>query len=56
MVALAGPATFPNAASPEEEGGGGDDDDIFAELRTTRCTSWQYELRQLERVNQLPTT
>ncbi|KAK4194476.1 putative white collar 1 protein [Triangularia verruculosa] len=27
------------------------DDNIFDELKTTRCTSWQYELRQMEKVN-----
>ncbi|KAL1836089.1 hypothetical protein VTJ49DRAFT_4927 [Mycothermus thermophilus] len=33
-------------------GGDGDDgDDLFAELKTTRCTSWQYELRQMEKDN-----
>ncbi|KAL2163732.1 hypothetical protein VTH06DRAFT_5791 [Thermothelomyces fergusii] len=42
--------TYPRSAaeSDDEEG-----DDIFAELRTTRCTSWQYELRQMEKVNRL---
>ncbi|KAK6080045.1 white collar-1 (GATA zinc finger) [Seiridium cupressi] len=46
-------------------GGGGDvppgtqdkalasDDNIFDELKTTRCTSWQYELRQMEKVNRI---
>ncbi|KAK9783534.1 putative White collar 1 protein [Seiridium cardinale] len=46
-------------------GGGGDvppgtqdkalasDDNIFDELKTTRCTSWQYELRQMEKVNRV---
>ncbi|AEO67697.1 uncharacterized protein THITE_2049533 [Thermothielavioides terrestris NRRL 8126] len=37
------------AAGREEE----DDDDIFVELKTTRCTSWQFELRQMEKVNRL---
>ena len=27
------------------------DDNIFDELKTTRCTSWQYELRQMEKMN-----
>jgi PAS domain S-box-containing protein len=31
----------------------GEEDDIFAELKTTRCTSWQYELRQMEKMNRL---
>lgn len=30
-----------------------EDDNIFGELRTARCTSWQYELRQMEKVNRL---
>ncbi|KAI0404053.1 PAS domain-containing protein [Xylaria palmicola] len=40
-------------------GGGGiisikpSDDNIFDELKTTRCTSWQYELRQMEKVNRV---
>ncbi|KAI0443083.1 hypothetical protein F4803DRAFT_337245 [Xylaria telfairii] len=29
------------------------DDNIFDELETTRCTSWQYELRQMEKVNRV---
>lgn len=29
------------------------DDNIFDELKVTRCTSWQYELRQMEKVNRL---
>ncbi|CAK7222309.1 blue light receptor [Sporothrix bragantina] len=29
------------------------DDNIFDELKTTRCTSWQYELRQMEKANRL---
>jgi PAS domain S-box-containing protein len=28
-------------------------DDIFNELTTTRCTSWQFELRQMEKSNRL---
>ncbi|KKY34894.1 putative white collar 1 protein [Diaporthe ampelina] len=31
----------------------GIDDNIFDELKTTRCSSWQYELRQMEKVNRL---
>jgi PAS domain S-box-containing protein len=27
------------------------DDNVFDELKTTRCTSWQYELRQMEKRN-----
>jgi PAS domain S-box-containing protein len=29
------------------------EDNIFDELKTTRCTSWQFELRQMERNNRL---
>ncbi|KAI1080272.1 hypothetical protein F5B20DRAFT_106568 [Whalleya microplaca] len=29
------------------------DDNMFDELKTTRCTSWQYELRQMEKVNRV---
>ncbi|KAK3690009.1 PAS domain-containing protein [Podospora appendiculata] len=29
------------------------DDNIFDELQTTRCTSWQYELRQMEKINRM---
>ncbi|KAK4124138.1 hypothetical protein N657DRAFT_633284 [Parathielavia appendiculata] len=55
-------ATYPDSAPGEESPSGGDEqeeqeeeseDDIFAELRTTRCTSWQYELRQMEKMNRL---
>jgi PAS domain S-box-containing protein len=35
------------------DGDNDEDDDIFEELHTTRCTSWQYELRQMEKVNRL---
>ncbi|MBE3042776.1 hypothetical protein IMZ48_09430 [Candidatus Bathyarchaeota archaeon] len=31
--------------------GRGLEDPVFAELGTTKCTSWQYELRQMEKVN-----
>ncbi|KAH8595232.1 PAS domain-containing protein [Bisporella sp. PMI_857] len=29
------------------------DENIFDELKTTRCTSWQFELRQMEKSNRL---
>jgi PAS domain S-box-containing protein len=29
------------------------EDNIFEELKTTRCTSWQFELRQMEKRNRL---
>ena len=48
--------TFREAMSHPGAGGDDEDDeggDIFAELRPTRCTSWQYELRQMEKVNRL---
>lgn len=31
------------------------EDNIFDELKTTRCTSWQFELRQMEKSNRLLT-
>ena len=42
--------SHPGASGDDEDDEGGD---IFAELRPTRCTSWQYELRQMEKVNRL---
>jgi PAS domain S-box-containing protein len=29
------------------------DDNIFEELRTTKCSSWQFELRQMEKINRI---
>lgn len=29
------------------------DDNIFEELKTTRCSSWQFELRQMEKMNRV---
>lgn len=29
------------------------DDNMFEELRTTKCSSWQFELRQMEKVNRI---
>ena len=29
------------------------EDNIFEELRTTKCSSWQFELRQMEKVNRI---
>ncbi|CVK86329.1 hypothetical protein LB506_005272 [Fusarium annulatum] len=29
------------------------EDNIFDELRTTKCSSWQFELRQMEKVNRI---
>ncbi|KAK6858967.1 white collar 1 protein [Apiospora arundinis] len=31
------------------------DDNIFDELKTTRCSNWQYELRQMEKENRILT-
>ncbi|KAI0458989.1 PAS domain-containing protein [Xylaria acuta] len=36
-----------------QDGALASDDNIFDELKTTRCTSWQYELRQMEKVNRV---
>ena len=47
---LATAVTFRGATEDDENDEGGD---IFAELRPSRCTSWQYELRQMEKVNRL---
>ena len=58
MVSQPGPIT--------QAGGGGlpigsqdmalaSEDNIFDELKTTRCTSWQFELRQMEKSNRLLT-
>jgi len=42
-----------DGATPENNRGGGDDDEenIFEELKTTRSSSWQFELRQMQRTN-----
>lgn len=29
------------------------DDNMFDELRTTKCSSWQFELRQMEKINRI---
>ncbi|ROV90701.1 hypothetical protein VSDG_08313 [Cytospora chrysosperma] len=66
---LASPIRARSISGPEQGGtsahqGGGlslgsqdaalaSDDNIFDELKTTRCSSWQYELRQMEKVNRL---
>lgn len=43
------------APQEQREGDGGDltpkDENLFEELKTTRSTSWQFELRQLQRTN-----
>jgi hypothetical protein len=52
LVPTATTMAYPDSSTETED----DDDeagDIFAELRTTRCTSWQYELRQMEKVNRV---
>ncbi|KAF3763065.1 hypothetical protein M406DRAFT_94101 [Cryphonectria parasitica EP155] len=66
---LASPHRARSASGPEQgivsapSGGGlplgtqdlalASDDNIFEELKTTRCSSWQFELRQMEKVNRL---
>lgn len=35
--------------------GHGMEDPIFAELGTTKCSSWQFELRQMEKINRILT-
>lgn len=59
--AMSGPE--PSGVVSQAKGGGltlgsqdialASDDNIFDELKTTRCSSWQYELRQMEKVNRL---
>ncbi|KAK3896804.1 hypothetical protein C8A05DRAFT_39648 [Staphylotrichum tortipilum] len=48
---------YPDSVADDNDGAADDEtdetDDLFAELRTTRCTSWQHELRHLERENRL---
>ncbi|KAL2268101.1 hypothetical protein VTJ83DRAFT_2947 [Remersonia thermophila] len=44
-------APEPDHALVRRGSGADDHDDLFAELKTTRCTSWQYELRQMEKDN-----
>ncbi|KAL2024752.1 hypothetical protein VTK56DRAFT_5573 [Thermocarpiscus australiensis] len=39
------------AMADNDDDDGDDDDDMFDELQTTRPTSWQFELRQMERAN-----
>lgn len=50
--------TGPESASPADPTGlplnyPKPDDNVFVELGPTRCTSWQYELRQMEKDNRL---
>ncbi|KAL2151598.1 hypothetical protein VTH82DRAFT_6696 [Thermothelomyces myriococcoides] len=53
-AAAAAAVTYPRPmAAGTDDDKDDESDDIFAELRTTRCTSWQYELRQMEKVNRL---
>ncbi|KAK4099875.1 hypothetical protein N658DRAFT_428912 [Parathielavia hyrcaniae] len=55
-VVATGKLTPSKATTYADSATGGEEsveDDIFAELRTTRCTSWQYELRQMEKMNRL---
>lgn len=43
----------PLALAPTHDVALAADDNLFDELQTTRCTSWQYELRQMEKTNRL---
>lgn len=51
----------PNTPSGESDSwsrsppGFGVEDPIFAELGTTKCSSWQFELRQMEKINRILT-
>ncbi|KAI1332233.1 PAS domain-containing protein [Xylariaceae sp. FL0255] len=49
IISIAGGGTAPG----NQDRALASDDNIFDELKTTRCTSWQYELRQMEKVNRV---
>lgn len=61
------PKSSPSGPGPISQAGGSglqigsqdlalaSEDNIFDELKTTRCTSWQFELRQMEKSNRLLT-
>ncbi|TDZ51597.1 White collar 1 protein [Colletotrichum trifolii] len=46
-------ATGASAVPGNQEAALAADDNIFDELRTTKCSSWQFELRQMEKVNRI---
>ncbi|KAK1995529.1 GATA zinc finger protein [Colletotrichum falcatum] len=50
-----GPMSVPGgkALPGSQEAALASDDNIFDELRTTKCSSWQFELRQMEKVNRI---
>ena len=53
---LAGPITHAGGAGlaiGSQDAALASEDNIFDELKTTRCTSWQFELRQMEKSNRL---
>jgi PAS domain-containing protein len=53
-VSLVGPITHAGGAGlaiGTQDVALASEDNIFDELKTTRCTSWQYELRQMEKSN-----
>ncbi|KAI5806313.1 tuber borchii white collar-1 [Geopyxis carbonaria] len=45
------PSTLDEKSNSTETPGGKIDDNMFEELKTTRSTSWQFELRQMQRTN-----
>ncbi|OLN87710.1 White collar 1 protein 2 [Colletotrichum chlorophyti] len=54
-LAKSGPmsAAGGTAAPGSQEAALAADDNIFEELRTTKCSSWQFELRQMEKINRI---
>ncbi|KAK1520942.1 GATA zinc finger [Colletotrichum abscissum] len=54
-LAKAGPMSLPGgqAMHGSQDAALASDDNIFDELRTTKCSSWQFELRQMEKVNRI---
>lgn len=50
-ASAAAAATAPESQQAGDTEAEAEDDDIFSELHTTRCASWQYELRQMEKAN-----
>ncbi|KAK1492615.1 GATA zinc finger [Colletotrichum tamarilloi] len=54
-LAKAGPMSLPGgqAIHGSQDAALASDDNIFDELRTTKCSSWQFELRQMEKVNRI---
>ncbi|KAF9870414.1 GATA zinc finger [Colletotrichum karsti] len=48
-ISCAGGSTIPG----DQDAALAANDNIFDELRTTKCSSWQFELRQMEKVNRI---